>query len=88
MTVRYHVRNGERGPDYVCQIEGIEHAQRVCQHIPGGSIDKAIGDLLVEIMTPAALEVTMAVQNELYVRKKEIEQYYQNSWKEPVMKLN
>lgn len=78
MTVRYHVRNGERVPDYVCQTEGIEHARRICQHIPGGSIDKAIGDLLVEIMTPAALEVTMAVQNELYVREKEIEQYYQN----------
>jgi len=78
MTVRYHVRNGKIVPNYICQTDGIEHAQKICQNIPGGSIDQAISNLLVEIITPAALEVTMAVQNELYAREKEIEQYYQN----------
>ena len=38
MTVRYHSRRGQLSPDYVCQREGIEHGEPVCQHIPGSSI--------------------------------------------------
>jgi Recombinase zinc beta ribbon domain/Recombinase len=33
MTVRYHVRCGRLYPDYLCQREGIEHAQPLCQQI-------------------------------------------------------
>ncbi len=77
MTVRYHSRKGKLVPDYLCQTDGIEHSRENCQYIPGASIDKAISDLLLEIVEPAALEVTVAVQNELYAREKEVEQYYQ-----------
>src|SRR6185437_1774162 len=55
-------------PYYVCQRDGIEHAQRICQSISGGSIDAAIGDLLLELMTPVTLEVALAVQHELQQR--------------------
>ena len=33
MTVRYHVRKAGLVPNYVCQREGIEHAERICQSI-------------------------------------------------------
>ncbi len=68
MTVRYHVRHGRLRPDYVCQREGIEHAQPVCQHVPGTGIDEAIGALLVEAVSPVALEVALTVQQELQSR--------------------
>jgi DNA invertase Pin-like site-specific DNA recombinase len=68
MTVRYHVRDGRLCPDYLCQHEGIEHAQPVCQHVPGSGIDEAIGELLVEAVSPVALEVALAVQQELQSR--------------------
>jgi len=68
MTVRYHVRNGRLCPDYLCQREGIEHAQPVCQHVPGSGIDAAIGELLVEAVSPVALEVALTVQQELQSR--------------------
>ena len=68
MTVRYHVRKAGLNPIYVCQREGIEHAQRICQSIPGSSVDAAIGDLLLEMMTPVTLEVALAVQHELQQR--------------------
>ena len=45
MTVRYHSRNGHLCPEYVCQREGIEHAEPVCQRVPGVGIDQAIGEL-------------------------------------------
>jgi DNA invertase Pin-like site-specific DNA recombinase len=81
MTVRYHGRKQGLQPDYLCQREGIERAERVCQHIPGASIDNAVGDLLVEAVSPMALEVTLAVQQELQtslneadaLRKKHVE---------------
>ena len=71
MTVRYHVRQGRLCPDYVCQRDGIEHAQPVCQHVPGTGIDEAIGALLVEAVSPVALEVALTVQQELQSRLEE-----------------
>ena len=71
MTVRYHSRNGHLCPEYVCQREGIEHAEPVCQRVPGVGIDHAIGELLVEAVNPVALEVTLAVQHELQSRMEE-----------------
>jgi len=68
MTVRYHSRNGHLCPEYVCQREGIEHAEPICQRVPGVGIDHAIGELLVEAVNPVALEVTLAVQRELQSR--------------------
>jgi DNA invertase Pin-like site-specific DNA recombinase len=71
MTVRYHVRQARLCPDYVCQREGIEHGQPVCQHVPGSGIDEAIGALLIDAVSPVALEVTLNVQQELQSRLEE-----------------
>ena len=45
-----------------------------CQAIPGADIDRAIGELLIEVMSPVALEVTLAVERELRVRADEADQ--------------
>jgi len=71
MTVRYHTRKGRQCPDYVCQLEGIRSASTKCQSIPGADIDQAIGKLLVEMVTPMALEVALRVQDELEARTDE-----------------
>lgn len=68
MTVRYHGGNERRVPDYVCQRRGIERAEPPCQTINGAGIDVAIGDLLVETVTPVTLEVALTVQKELESR--------------------
>ena len=77
MTVRYHSRRGQLFPDYVCQREGIEHAEPACQHIPGAGIDEAVGDILVEAVTPVTLEVALAVQQELQSRLDEADRLRQ-----------
>ena len=72
MTVRYRTRKGQQYPDYVCQREGIETASAtVCQGVSGGAIDRAVGDLLVELVTPLTLDIALQVQNELTVRAEE-----------------
>lgn len=71
MGVRYHARtNGELVPSYICRRkDGF-----TCQIIHGKLIDKTTGDLLVEVMTPMALEVSLAVQQELDQRREQAEQ--------------
>jgi DNA invertase Pin-like site-specific DNA recombinase len=71
MTVRYHVRHGRLCPDYLCQREGVEHAQPMCQQVPGSGIDEAISTLLIEAVSPVALEVALSVQQELQSRLEE-----------------
>jgi DNA invertase Pin-like site-specific DNA recombinase len=71
MSIRYHRRCGGLVPDYVCQRNRVKHARPVCQWIPGGMIDEAVGKLLVETMTPLTLKVALAVQKELESRCEE-----------------
>ena len=73
MTVRYHCRGTRPVPDYMCQKDGIEHGKPFCQSINGEQIDKAIGDLLVQTMTPMALDVALAVQQEVQARREEVD---------------
>lgn len=65
MTVRYHMRHGQPVPQYCCQSEGIKRGESPCQRIVGADIDRAVGDLLIDTMTPLALEVALSVQDEL-----------------------
>jgi DNA invertase Pin-like site-specific DNA recombinase len=68
MTVRYRQHAGELLPIYVCQRDGIRRAEPICQHMPGATIDAAVGKLVVDVVTPMAIEVTLAVQKELESR--------------------
>jgi len=74
MTVRYHQGRGRQIPDYVCQRDGITHGHAICQSLPGGGIDQAIGELLLEMVQPATLELAFAVQTELQARLEEVDQ--------------
>jgi len=71
MTVRYHTRRAVRVPDYMCQTDGIEHGRQICQTVNGKGVDEAIGKLLVESVSPLALEVALQVQDELHSRAEE-----------------
>ena len=72
MTVRYHQRAGQRiVPDYLCAHKSIERGEPPCQRIPGSDLDRAIGTLLIERVTPEALALTIAIQDELVQRADE-----------------
>lgn len=72
MTVRYHARNGTRVPDYQCVGDSIQNAGSRCLVIPGAAgVDQAIGKLLLDTVTPLALEVALGVQTELEARAEE-----------------
>src|SRR5438270_2698028 len=71
MTVRYHTRKGVQVPDYQCVRENIQTAGEKCQVIPGANVDSTISKLLLDTVTPLALEVALNVQAELEARADE-----------------
>ena len=73
MTVRYHARQNKIVPEYACQRDGADHIVLVCQHILGEQIDQAIGQLLIDTVTPLTLEVTLTVQQEIQTRLDEVD---------------
>lgn len=64
MRVRYRVLGGELRPQYQCKGLDEHVAGATCQSIPGDRVDQLVGDLLLDLMNPEALEVALAVQNE------------------------
>jgi DNA invertase Pin-like site-specific DNA recombinase len=73
MTVRYHQRRGRELPTYVCQRDGISHAHPICQAVPGADLDERIGQLLIDTLTPLAIEAALTVTAELEHRAAEAE---------------
>jgi DNA invertase Pin-like site-specific DNA recombinase/DNA-binding transcriptional MerR regulator len=66
MSVGYHQRaGGVLVPDYKCQRESIAAAVPECQAITGAGIDAAIARLVLDTLTPLALEVALTITDEL-----------------------
>jgi DNA invertase Pin-like site-specific DNA recombinase len=68
MTVRYHNRGPVPIPTYLCQRDGIDNARPVCATIPGADLDQRVGQLLLDTLTPLAVEAALAVTDELHHR--------------------
>ena len=72
MTVRDHQRGGQRiVPDSRCQRAAIARGEPPCQRVPGRDLDRAIGNVLVEVVTPETIAVTLALQDDLGARAAE-----------------
>jgi DNA invertase Pin-like site-specific DNA recombinase len=71
MSVRYHTRRGVEVPDYQCIRHCIDDGGPRCQTVPGAGVDAAMGQLLLDTLTPHTLEVALTVQAELDTRAAE-----------------
>src|SRR6478672_2661319 len=71
MSVRYHIRRGVEVPDYQCMRACIDTAASRCLLVPGAGVDTAIGQLLLDTLTPLALKVALTVQTEIETRANE-----------------
>jgi len=68
MRVHYELLSGQRQPYYRCNEQLLRNAERPCLWVKGVAIDQAIGALLLETVAPAAIEVALAVQQEIAQR--------------------
>ena len=71
MTIRYHARGGKDLPTYLCQRDGIDNARPICAAIPGHTLDEHVGQLLIDTLTPLAVEAALQVSAELRQRAAE-----------------
>jgi DNA invertase Pin-like site-specific DNA recombinase len=74
MRVRYRDMRGKLESWYVCDRATDSRAEPNCQSIAGGPIDEAVGVLVVEQMTPAAVDLALAIQKEIQARYDEADQ--------------
>jgi hypothetical protein len=65
MYVRYDSRQGHSvRPRYVC-VDQADARRASCQSLPATDVDAATVRLLLDLLTPDAVEMTLAVQSEL-----------------------
>ncbi len=72
--VRYATRRGRQEAWYVCDRAKSSHGDPYCQSIAGPPIDRAIGELITERMTPAAVELAIEIRREIEARTQEADQ--------------
>jgi DNA invertase Pin-like site-specific DNA recombinase len=68
MRIRYQQNRQTRDrlvPYYVCTEEVVRRAGKTCQAIDGRDVDAAISELLLRVVAPAAIDVALAVQEEI-----------------------
>ncbi|HME22602.1 MAG TPA: zinc ribbon domain-containing protein [Acetobacteraceae bacterium] len=72
-----YVRYGNHSrPRYVCLDQAIARSA-ACQSVPAVDVDAAVARLLLELMTPMAIDMTLAIQSELDRRIAEREHHHQ-----------
>ena len=69
--VRYAARRGRLESWYVCDRAHGSRGEPNCQSIAGHSIDEAVGMLVAEKMTPAAVELALEIRREIEARQEE-----------------
>jgi len=74
LRVRYAERRGKQEAWYVCDRGHATRGEPDCQSIAGAPIDQAIGSLVTEKMTPAAVELALEIRREVEARYEEADQ--------------
>jgi len=72
--VRYATRRGRQEAWYVCDRAHGTNGEPNCQSIAGPPVDRAIGALVAEKMTPAAVELALEIRREVEARYQEADQ--------------
>lgn len=74
LRVTYRSTRGKQEAWYVCDRAHGYLGDRDCQSIAGPPVDEAIGALIAERMTPAAVELAMEIRREIEARQEEADQ--------------
>lgn len=70
-NIKTTYRNRSQGkiePVYLCNRERLDYGKSTCSHFPGRGIDEIIAQVLLEKVTPLAVEAAMSVQREIIRR--------------------
>ena len=68
LRVRYAARRGRHEAWYICDRAHTHRGDPLCQSIAGLAVDEAVGLLIAEQITPAAVELALDVRREIQAR--------------------
>lgn len=71
MRIRYDTVNNHLEPYYICTEAAVRKAGKSCQSIRGSCIDSAVSKLIQDAISPAAIEIAFAVQQEIAQRSQQ-----------------
>ena len=71
LRTRYTARRGGLETWYICDRASGSRGEPNCQSIAGRPIDEAVGTLITEKMTPAAIELALEIRREIEARYEE-----------------
>jgi DNA invertase Pin-like site-specific DNA recombinase len=74
LRVRYRDARGRLESWYVCDRSTDSRAEPNCQSLAGAPIDEAVGLLVAEKMTPAAVDLALEIRKEIEARHDEADQ--------------
>jgi DNA invertase Pin-like site-specific DNA recombinase len=72
--VRYAARRGRLESWYVCDRANGTRADANCQSLAGAPVDRAVGMLVAEKMTPAVVDLALEIRKEIEARHDEADQ--------------
>lgn len=76
MHVGYQGTNGSRSV-YVCNSIQLHHGEKACQRMPGKAIDAFVSERLLAALTPAQIELSLALVEELERQQAELNRQWQ-----------
>jgi len=76
MYVDYQGTNGTRSV-YLCNKRQLRYGEPVCQRIPGAAVDRFVAERVLANLTPAQIELSLAVLDELERQQAELFRQWQ-----------
>jgi DNA invertase Pin-like site-specific DNA recombinase len=76
MIVQYHTRADDSLHNYVCVREYADHGGPRCQQLAGPCVDAHVADRLLEMIVPAALEVSLHAAEQIEAERARLEKLW------------
>jgi DNA invertase Pin-like site-specific DNA recombinase len=77
MLVGYNNVNTKKTLRYSCQRDAIEYGQDVCQSLSGTVLESFVVDRLLQAVSPASLELSLAATEDIERERKQLDDHWQ-----------
>jgi DNA invertase Pin-like site-specific DNA recombinase len=78
MHVGYQGTNGSRSV-YLCNSNQLHHGETACQRIPGKAMDDFVSQRILVALTPAQIELSLAIVKELERQQADLDRQWQRN---------
>lgn len=77
MLVRYANTTGHKTLRYSCRRDAIDHGQDACQSLSGAVLESFVVERLLQAISPASLELSLAATRDIDRERKQLDDHWQ-----------